>query len=250
MPTPALRTDETINTLNSMLTGKIDSTEFAVARVKKDLNNLKSEYPSQGYALEGMLETVLHNQDEAIEAFRKAIQLTGNGIDPVVSHIYALSLASMGTDFDSVVGHLRRIASTCQTMAVDANLMASLGAILEAEKLVIEHNPSDLTTGFLFAETASFMRSTELSDADVIPAMEYSARMVWNSGFRVCGANDYVIDDGMLRCFIVNRTAPENLLNNWESEIDDFLIKQNSHLLAAGFSIGFYSEDEDITQVG
>jgi len=239
MPAAAPKFEEIENTLNLMLSGRMTPTEIAVARIKRDLGVIKREDREQGFALEGVLETVLHNQDAALAAFRKAMQFSATGNNPAISYHYGLSLTMMG-DSHSALDHLRiASASGPHPIALEAiTLMARLGAVLEAEEFFIEQN-SDSAMRFPFADTAAFMRGAEISDSTVISALEIPTKMVWDAGFMVCGANDYIIDDGWLRRLIVPDAVPENLLNQWEKRIDEILVEKNISLLTAGFSIGF-----------
>lgn len=246
MPVPALRIKETQETLNALLAGYEEVNKFAVARISRDIATIKSKDSVQGFIFEGILASILHDQNASIAAFDKAVYLAGNTHLGNVHYNYGLCLMQMGNLWNAL-DHLR-LATSYSPLDIHAiTLMARMGAVQEANAIFHQNKNLD---HFQYADTADYFQKMELADESVINVLSIATKRVWDAGFFVCGGKDFVTDDGVLRQLLVHHQIPSETLTQWEWDLDDTLSEQNNPLLHAGFSVSFeWAKEESLDSV-
>jgi tetratricopeptide (TPR) repeat protein len=196
---PAEKTNEIITRLSQLRRDPRNADEFTVALIKQEIERLKSVNISRSYMLQGMLETVLFNQEKTISHFEKALLLSDR--DKTVLWNYASSLLSFGI-FDDSEKLFLELANSLQRNDEIAKELFRMGKYQLAKQFSTTNNEN-----LNISEAAEHFN---LDDADISKAIQIAGSYLVNNGFLISGARILFLGDRIVH-YILTAADPESL---------------------------------------
>lgn len=229
MPLTATKTNELTNEINALVKFGIPQDNLHIPRLNREIEKIRDVDANEFLMLKGMLAVFQHDKDLMHETYDKALRCSGR--DLVILENYVRSLMFVGDVKESIA--IARELSPSPGLFHLAWHCGAYQTAYEKYHLLLGNNIHQYQQLF---DSKLFLEKKDLNEDEVIEAVDYIAKAVWEAGYHINGGYVTPVEDDILHTLRVPASVSVESLLDLEDRIDAHFSSMENRIQRKGFS--------------